>query len=135
MLTNPGLFNTISPAGTGFTLPTLPINPADLLRENFELEDEEAERSIAPAEKGVVKEEKEFSKQAIDKLSERIMYVHQQMYLMFVLGMFGSIFAGTYIVDIIKFLFTKTVQLISAIFYMVTSCIVYLKKKIVAKYK
>lgn len=33
MLTNPGLFETVSPSGTAFQLPTLPFNPGDALRD------------------------------------------------------------------------------------------------------
>jgi hypothetical protein len=37
MLTNPSLFKTISPAGSGFELPVLPYNPGDELREKFDV--------------------------------------------------------------------------------------------------
>lgn len=75
MLTNPGLFETISPAGTGFTLPKIPFNPGEALRDKFDIEAEVEERTLAPDE-GLQEKEADFTKRIVEKLSERMLLVH-----------------------------------------------------------
>ena len=69
----------------------------------------------------------------ITKLADRMLFVHQQIYILFVIGMVGSIFAGRFAWDILVFLMNKGAQLIVAILKLILRCLIFIANKILEK--
>ena len=112
----------------------MPFNPGDALREKFGVEEQSAERTIAP-EEGLQEEETDFTKVIVGKVSARIALVHQQIYLAFVAGMVAAILAGRFAWDILDFLVNKVTQFILTVCRLILACLAFIARKIFNKIK
>ena len=108
MLTNPSLFKTESSNGVGFKMPSLPVNPGEELREVTGVPES------SPIE-GIAEEPPSTSQIIIGKISERIEFFHQQIYLLFVFMLVSSYFAGAFIMRVLRWTFDQIVSMTNMI--------------------
>ena len=113
MLTNPSLFKTESSNGVGFKMPSLPVNPGEELREV----------TNTPEAGPLEMDEQTQGEIIIGKISERIEYFHQQIYLLFVIMVFSGFFAGSFLKRILIMVINEIKKLLTIVVLMIKSII------------
>jgi hypothetical protein len=128
MLTNPALFDTVSEADNGFSIPEMEYNPAGELRGAADLPPEASEATALTVEEEVP--EGAFTAVLVETISERMMLQHQQLYFAFALCVLAFQLCGKYILLVLRAILrqvmnvvTGTYSCIRKTFLFITSCI------------